>query len=120
MLIGIRPYYATLRGADGSIYWQGYNPANFDLSDFASGSGPGLFRLVWHGRRNLYRYMDWWFAFKPDASRYYNCIANVPFHGYYLIHAYDGFWGLKEAHVRIDISAQGYQYNWKVVLQLWS
>jgi hypothetical protein len=110
ILIGIRPYYATLHGADGSIYWQGYNPGNFDLSDFASGSGPGLFGT---GAGSFTVYLDWWFAFKPDASRYYNYIAHVPFHGYYLIHADDGFWDSKEAHVRIDISAQGYQYNWK-------
>jgi hypothetical protein len=110
ILIGIRPYYATLHGADGSIYWQGYNPGNIDLWDFASGSGPGWFGT---GAGSFTVYLDWWFVFKPDASRYYNYVANVPFHGYYLIHADDGFWDSKEAHARIDISAQGYQYNWK-------
>jgi vacuolar-type H+-ATPase subunit H len=110
ILIGIRPYYGTLHGADGSIYWQGYNPGNLDLWDSASGSGPGWFGT---GAGSFTVYLDWWFVFKPDASRYYNYVVNVPFHGYYLIHADDGFWDSKEAHVRIDISAQGYQYNWK-------
>src|SRR5258706_4898724 len=25
------PYYGTLHGSDGKVYWQGYNPGNIDL-----------------------------------------------------------------------------------------
>ena len=37
----------------------------------------------------------------------------VPFHKFYILYSDDGFWDSKEAHARIDLSAVGYQYNYK-------
>ena len=37
------PYYGTLHGSDGTVYWQGYNPGSINLSDYANGSGSGIF-----------------------------------------------------------------------------
>jgi hypothetical protein len=106
----VTPYYATLHGSDGSVYWQGYNPGTFDLSDWASGSGSGIFGT---GAGSFTVYLDWWFTFRADASAYYNHTIYVPFNGFYIVRADDGFWDSKEAKVRIDLSARGYQYNWK-------
>jgi hypothetical protein len=104
------PYYGTLHGSDGTIYWQGYNPGNIDLWDTASGSGSGLFGT---GAASFTAYMDWWFSYTTDTSRFYNNAIYVPFHGFDIVHADDGFWDSKEAHVRIDLAAMGYQYNGK-------
>src|SRR5262249_2194577 len=54
------PYYGTLHGSDGSVYWQGYNPGTIKLWDSVSGSGPGLFGT---GAGSFTVYMDWWFTF---------------------------------------------------------
>ena len=106
----VAPYYGTLHGSDGAVYWQGYNPVNIDLSDWASGSGSGLFGT---GAGSFTVYMDWWFNFRTDVSRFYSQAIYVPFHGYYIVQSDDGFWDSKEAHVRMDLSAMGYQYNGK-------
>lgn len=104
------PYYGTLHGSDGSVYWQGYNPGNIDLSDFANGAGSGIFGT---GAASFTVYMDWWFSYKPLTNRNYAHTIWVPFHGFYIVYADDGFWDSKEAHARIDLSAVGYQYNYK-------
>jgi hypothetical protein len=104
------PYYATLHGSDGSVYWQGYNPSTFKLWDSAWGSGPGWFGT---GAASFTVYLDWWFWFRAPDNRYYNYIFYVPFYGFYIVFADDGWFTSKEAHARIDLSMQGYQYNWK-------
>ena len=104
------PYYGTLHGSDGNVYWQGYSPGNIDLWDSASGSGSGLFGT---GAASFTVYMDWWFSYTAPQSRFYAHTIWVPFHGFYIIYADDGFWDSKEAHARIDITATGYQYNYK-------
>jgi hypothetical protein len=104
------PYYGTLHGSDGSVYWQGYSPGNIDLSDYANGAGSGLFGT---GAGSFTVYMDWWFTYMAPANRNYAHTIWVPFHGFYIIYADDGFWDSKEAHARIDLSAVGYQYNYK-------
>lgn len=104
------PYYGTLHGSDGSVYWQGYGPGNIDLSDSASGAGPGWFGT---GAGSFTVYMDWWFTYDAPQNRYYGHTVWVPFHGFYILYSDDGFWDSKEAHARIDLSAVGYQYNWK-------
>ena len=104
------PYYGTLHGSDGSVYWQGYNPGNIDLDDWASGAGSGIFGT---GAASFTVYMDWWFTYVAPTNRNYAHTIYVPFHGFYILYADDGFWTSKEAHARIDLSAQGYQYNWK-------
>jgi hypothetical protein len=106
----VTPYYGTLHGSDGSIYWQGYNPGNIDLSDNATGGGSGLFGT---GAGSFTVYMDWWFTFRPTENRNYAHTISVPFHGFYILTSDDGFWDSKEAHARIDMSAVGYQYNYK-------
>jgi hypothetical protein len=106
----LTPYYATYHGSDGTVYWQGYNPGNFDVRDWASGAGSGLFGT---GAASFTVYVDWWFTFTTDTSRFYSHNIYVPFNGFYIVRSDDGFWDSKEAHVRIDLSAQGYQYNWK-------
>lgn len=104
------PYYGVLHGSDGSIYWQGANPGDINLSDYANGSGSGLFGT---GAASFTVYMDWWFRYLAPQNRNYGHTIWVPFHGFYVVEADDGFWDSKQAHARIDLSAVGYQYNWK-------
>jgi len=104
------PYYGTLHGSDGTVYWQGYNPGNIDLSDHANGAGSGIFGT---GAGSFTVYMDWWFTYNAPADRNYGHTIWVPFHGFYILYSDDGFWDSKEAHARIDLSAVGYQYNYK-------
>ena len=104
------PYYGTLHGSDGSVYWQGYNPGNINLWDRVTGSGSGLFGT---GARSFTVYMDWWFTYAAPENRNYSHTIWVPFHGFYILRADDGFWTSKEARARIDLSAVGYQYNYK-------
>ena len=104
------PYYGTLHGSDGTVYWQGYNPGNIDFSDSANGSGSGLFGT---GGASFTGYMDWWFTYRAPENRSYSHTIWVPFHGFYILNADDGFWDSKEIHARIDMSAVGYQYNYK-------
>jgi hypothetical protein len=106
------PYYGTLHGSNGAVYWQGSNPGNIDLSDWASGAGWGCFGT---GVGAFTVYMDWWFTYVPTANRNYAHTIYVPFHGFYIVIADDGFWDCKDAHVRIDLSAIGYQYNYKAL-----
>lgn len=106
----VTPYYGTLHGSDGRVLWQGYNPGNIDLSDYANGGGSGLFGT---GAGSFTVYMDWWFTYVPTVNRNYSHTIWVPFHGFYILKADDGFWDSKEARARIDISAVGYQYNYK-------
>jgi len=104
------PYYGTLHGSNGSVYWQGYNPGNIDLSDYANGAGSGIFGT---GAGSFTVYMDWWFTYNAPQDRNYGHTIWVPFHGFYILYSDDGFWDSKEAHARIDLSAVGYQYNYK-------
>jgi hypothetical protein len=106
----VYPYYATLHGSDGTVYWQGYNPGAFDVSAWASGSGSGLFGT---GAGSFTVYLDWWFSFRPDVSRNYSQEIYVPFNGFYIVRSDDGIFTSKEAEVNINLSGQGYQYNWK-------
>jgi hypothetical protein len=104
------PYYGTLHGSNGAVYWQGYNPGNIDLWDSASGGGSGIFGT---GAGSFTAYMDWWFTYGAPQDRNYGHTIWVPFHGFYILYSDDGFWDSKEAHARIDLSAVGYQYNYK-------
>jgi len=104
------PYYGTYHGSDGRVYWQGYDPREINLGDWANGSGNGLFGT---GAGSFTVYMDWWFTYNPNANRNYSHRIYVPFHGFYILRSDDGFWDSKEAHARIDLSAIGYQYNYK-------
>jgi hypothetical protein len=104
------PYYGTLHGSDGTVYWQGYNPGNIRIWDTASGGGSGLFGT---GAGSFTTYMDWWFTYRPSEDRNYANTIQVPFNGFTIVQADDGFWDSKEAHIRIDLSTAGYQYNWK-------
>jgi hypothetical protein len=106
----ITPYYATFHGSDGTVYWQGYNPGNFDMDDYASGAGSGLFGT---GAGSFTTYIDWWFNFRPDTTKFYGHTIYVPYYGFYILYADDGFWDSKDAAARIDLSAKGYQYGYK-------
>ncbi|GAB3271117.1 hypothetical protein GCM10027347_42200 [Larkinella harenae] len=105
-----KPYYATLHGSDGKISWQGYNPGNFDLWDYANGSGSGL---LGSGAASFTIYLDWWFTFRAPENRNYSHTIQVPFNGFYIIRSDDGIFTSKEARARISLSAVGYQYNYK-------
>src|SRR5262249_33913623 len=94
----VTPYYATLHGSDGTIYWQGYNPGTFTLWDSASGAGLGLFGT---GAASFTMLLDWWFVFNTDASRFYSQNIYVPYDGYYIDHADQGWFTSKEAKVSI-------------------
>ena len=104
------PYYGILHWEDGTVVWQGYNPGNIDLWIAASGAGSGIFGT---GAASGTLVMDWWFNYNPPTNRYYAHTIWVPFHGFYIAYADDGFWDSKEAHARIDLSAVGWQSNYK-------
>lgn len=104
------PYYGTLHWSDGTVVWQGYYPGNIDLWVSCNGSGSGIFGT---GACEGSLIMDWWFTFIAPANRYYGHTIWVPYHGFYIIRADDGFWDSKYASARIDLSAVGYQYNYK-------
>jgi hypothetical protein len=104
------PYYGTLHWSDGTVVWQGYNPGNIDLWDSSSGGGSGLFGT---GASSATFIMDWWFTYAAPENRNYAHTIYVPFHGFYILYSDDGFWDSKETHARIDLSAAGYQYNYK-------
>jgi hypothetical protein len=106
----LSPYYVRLYNSDGTNYYTSYNPGNVDLWDDAQGSGSGLFGT---GAASIDVLADWWFYFYPNTNRWYNYTIAAPMHGFYICYADDGFWDSKEAHVRLDISATGYQYNTK-------
>lgn len=104
------PYYGVLHGSDGRVSWQGYDPGVINLGDWATGAGSGIFGT---GAGSFTVYMDWWFTYVPNENRNYGQTIYVPYHGFYILYADDGFWDSKEAHARIDMSAVGYQYNYK-------
>lgn len=106
----ITPYYGTLHGSDGKVFWQGYNPGNMNFYLTAKGAGSGLFGT---GAASYTMYMDWWFVYRPSVNRNYSHRVSVPFHGFYIIKADDGFWDSKEAKAGINLSTVGYQYNYK-------
>ncbi|GGL76347.1 hypothetical protein [Glutamicibacter protophormiae] len=106
----LTPYYGTLHGSNGAISWQGYNPGNIDASCWASGAGSGLFGT---GAGSFTLYMDWWFSFRAPENRNYAQTIYVPFNGFYIVRADDGWFDSKEAKVNISMTARGYQYNYK-------
>ena len=106
----LHPYYARLYGSDGSVYWSGYSPGNVTLWDSASGAGAGWFGT---GAGEFTVYADWWFYFYAASSRWYSYWASVPYHGYYIAYADDGFWTSKEAKVSLNLALIGYQYGYK-------
>jgi len=106
----LQPYYVRLYNSNGTEYYSGYNPGAVDLWDSAQGSGNGWFG---GGASAIDVLADWWFYFNPNANRSYGYTISCPLHGFFICHADDGFWDSKEAHVRLDLSAMGYQYNAK-------
>lgn len=106
----LSPYYGTLHGSDGSVYWQGYNPGNIDASCYANGAGSGIFGT---GAGSFTVYMDWWFTFNAPENRNYAQTVYVPFNGFHIVRADDGWFDSKQANVNISLSATGYQYNYK-------
>lgn len=106
----LKPYHGTLHWSDGKVVWSGYNPGNIDLWVSCKGSGSGIFGT---GSCSGTLVMDWWFSFQAPTNKNYGHTIYVPFNGFYIIKADDGFWDSKHAKARIDISAVGYQYNYK-------
>ncbi|MDA1054792.1 MAG: hypothetical protein O3C40_30565 [Planctomycetota bacterium] len=104
------PYYGTLHWSNGTVVWQGYNPGNIDLKINCNGSGSGIFGT---GACSGTLVMDWWFTYIAPQNRNYAHTIWVPFHGFYIVRSDDGFWTSKKAHARIDLTAVGYQYNYK-------
>jgi hypothetical protein len=104
------PYYGVLHWSDGTVVWQGYNPGNIDLWIACNGSGSGIFGT---GACSGTLIMDWWFTYVAPTNRNYGHTIWVPYHGFYILYSDDGFWDSKEAHARMDLSAVGYQYNYK-------
>jgi len=106
----LQPYYVRIYNSDGTVYYSNYTIGNVDVWDEARGSGSGLFGT---GAASIDVKVDWWFHFVAPQNRNYSYYAVSPMHGFYQDYADDGFWDSKEAHVRLDISVTGYQYNWK-------
>lgn len=104
------PYYGVLHWSDGTVVWQGYNPGNIDLWDWAEGAGTGNSGT---GAASRTLIMDWWFTYNPTTNGYYNHSISVPYHGFYIVRAFDDWFTSKEAHARIDLSAVGYQNGYK-------
>ncbi|HEX7984406.1 MAG TPA: hypothetical protein VF616_12890 [Duganella sp.] len=104
------PYYGVLHWSDGTVVWEGYNPGNIDLWDWAEGAGTGNGGT---GAASRTLIMDWWFTYIPTTSGYYNHSISVPYHGFYIVRAFDDWLTSKEAQARIDLSAVGYQYGYK-------
>lgn len=111
----LSPYYVRLYNSDGTTYYTGYNPGSVDLWDDAQGSGSGLFGS---GAASIDVLADWWFYFYPNTNRWYNYTIAAPMHGFYICYADDGFWDSKDAHVRADMSATGYQYTTKATTNI--
>jgi len=106
----LQPYYVRLYNSNGAAYYSGYNRGAVDLWDSAQGSGNGWFGS---GASAIDVLADWWFYFTPNTDRSYGYTISCPLHGFFICYADDGFWDSKEAHVRLDLSAMGYQYNAK-------
>ena len=106
----LQPYYVRLYNSNGAVYYSGYNPGAVDLWDDAQGAGNGWFGS---GAASIDVLADWWYYFRPDADRSYSYTVSCPLHGFFICYADDGFWDSKQAHVRLDLSAMGYQYNAK-------
>lgn len=104
------PYYGVLHWSDGTVVWEGYNPGNIDLWDWAEGAGTGNSGT---GAASRTLIMDWWFTYNPTTSGYYNHSISVPYHGFYIVRAFDDWFTSKEAQARIDLSAVGYQNGYK-------
>ena len=104
------PYYGVLHWSDGTVVWEGYNPGDIDLWDWAEGAGTGNGGT---GAASRTLIMDWWFTYIPSSSGYYNHYVSVPYHGFYIVRAFDDWFTSKEAQARIDLSAVGYQYGYK-------
>jgi hypothetical protein len=102
----LNPYYAKIYNANGDVYWEGYSPGRIWLSNDARGSGNGWFGSGAQAGTVL---VDWWYYFWADTSRYYSYTINVPYHGFVICYADDGFWDSKQATTRIDLSAVGWQ-----------
>jgi hypothetical protein len=102
------PYYTILYNADGSIYEQSEIPFNIDTGFSAGGGGLGLFGT---GAGDGTVVMDWWFRYTVPSDGSYNHTISLPFYGTYTLYADDGFWTSKEAHASINLSAQGWQFN---------
>ena len=100
------PYYGVLHWSDGTVVWEGYNPGNIDLWDYANGAGLG-------SAASATLIMDWWYTYIPTTAGYYNHSISVPYHGFYIVRAFDDWFTSKEAQARIDLSAVGYQYGYK-------
>lgn len=103
-------YYVGLYNSNEAVYYSGYNPGAVDLWDDAQGAGNGWFAS---GAASIDVLADWWYYFRPDADRSYSYTISYPLHGFFICYADDGFRDSKEAHVRLDLSAMGYQYNAK-------
>lgn len=80
------PYYGVLHWSDGTVVWEGYNPGNIDLWDWAEGAGTGNGGT---GAASRTLIMDWWFTYRPTTSGYYNHSISVPYHGFYIVRAFD-------------------------------
>ena len=106
----LTPYYGVLHWSDGTVVWEGYNPGNIDLWVWAQGAGTGNSGA---GAGSATLIMDWWFTYTPTASRYYYHTVSVPYHGFYIVRAFDDPFTSKEALARIDLSATGYQFGYK-------
>ncbi|HWW73232.1 MAG TPA: hypothetical protein VN089_25075 [Duganella sp.] len=104
------PYYGVLHWSDGTVVWEGYNPGDIDLWDYAAGAGTGIGGT---GAASATLIMDWWFTYIPATSGYYNHYISVPYHGFYIVRSFDDWLTSKEAQARIDLSAVGYQYGYK-------
>ena len=106
----LTPYYGVLHWSDGTVVWEGYYPGNIDMWVWAQGAGTGNSGT---GAASRTLIMDWWFTYTPTESRYYYHTVSVPYHGFYIVRAFDDFFTDKEAHARIDLSATGYQSGYK-------
>ena len=105
------PDYSILYNADGSIFEQSEIPFNIDMGFSCWRRQFGAFR---HRRGRRHRrdglvvslHRDRPMAVTITRSRFL-------FTEMYTLYADDGFWTSKEAHASINLSAQGWQFNFR-------
>lgn len=108
--VSFLPYYEILHNPDGSIALESDILFNIDMGFGVTGGSYGLFGT---GAGEGTVILDWWFRYNVPSDGNYNHTIYLPTPGNYSLYADDGFWTSKEAHASINISVQGWQFDYK-------
>lgn len=103
-------HYYTHYYRNGVLTVDGQNIGNLDPVARAVGDGIGW--GIARGYSDMIEIIDRWYMFRPDVTGGYTFQIVVPFHGFYIVRADDGFWTSKDAWVKIDVTTDVYQFYW--------